>query len=702
MAVSVFGAALRLLPPGDTMPRMASANRLIHETSPYLLQHAHNPVDWYPWGEEAFARARGENKPILLSVGYSACHWCHVMERESFENPEIAALMNEQFVCVKVDREERPDIDDVYMKAVQLLTGRGGWPMTVFLTPEGLPFHGGTYFPPLDRHGLPGFPRVLRAVADAFRERPQDVARSTQQLLAGVGRLEEARGASGALDVDLPARAAEALLSHVDRQNGGLGGAPKFPHPQAFQLLLRLHRESRRAEALEAVQLTCERMARGGVYDQIGGGFHRYAVDARWLVPHFEKMLYDNAQIPRLYLEAYQVTGAPELRRVVEETLDYALREMRHPEGGFYSATDADSEGEEGKYFVWTRSEIERLVDPGDVELVCRYWDVTDEGNFEGRNILHVTLSVAQVAKLFGRDPEQAAVAIARARARLAESRSSRVPPLRDEKILTAWNGLMIGTLAEAGRVLRAPRFVEAAVRGAEFLWTHLRAGERLLHVWAAGRARYDAYLDDHAFLASALLDLYEATGDRGHLARASEVVAALEARFHDDAGGGYFFTSHDAERLIARSKPGPDGSLPSGNAVAAHALLRLWSLTGMEAHRTRAEEILHLFHTAATQNAFGYATYLQALEYHGRSPTEVVVIGRRGAADTEALWDAVASVYLPHRALVRSEPNEVDPPSLARGRQPVDGHATAYVCRNFTCSAPVTEPDALRALLAG
>ena len=675
-------------------------NRLAGETSPYLLQHAHNPVEWYPWGADAFARARAENRPIMLSVGYSACHWCHVMERESFENEDTARLMNELFVNVKVDREERPDVDDVYMRAVQMLTGRGGWPMTVFLTPDGKPFYGGTYFPPVDRHGLPGFPRLLQAVARAYRDQPEEVARSVDRILSALANAEQPRPSEGPLDPALPRQAADGLLGLVDRRHGGLGGAPKFPHAAAFQLLLRHHRATRRRDLLDAVLLTCERMAHGGLYDQIGGGFHRYTVDGEWLVPHFEKMLYDNAQLPRLYLEAFQMTGEPWLRRITEETLDYLLRDMRDAEGGFYAATDADSEGEEGKYFVWTPTEVARLVDARDVELVCRYWDITPEGNFEGKSIPHVTLSVETVAKMFGRSSEDAGTALARARTRLLAARAERVPPLRDEKVLTGWNALVIGTLAEAGRVLGVPRFVDAAVRAAEFTWTRLRAGGRLLHVWARGRAKQDAYLDDHAFLAAALVDLYEATGHPGHLARARELVAALDARFHDDVAGGYFFTAADAERLITRQKSGADGSVPSGNAVAAHVLLRLHHLTGEGGYRTRAEEILRLYHDEAARNPFAYASFLQALELSLEGPAEVVVVGAAGAPDTHALWSAVAAVYLPHRVLVASEPGarEILPP--ARERPQVDGRATAYVCRDFTCSPPVTDPAALRPLL--
>ena len=679
---------------------MAAPNRLARETSPYLLQHAHNPVDWYPWGDEAFERARRENKPVLVSIGYSSCHWCHVMERESFDNPAIAELMNSLFVNVKVDREERPDVDDVYMKAVQLLTRHGGWPLTVFLTPDREPFHGGTYFPPVDRHGLPAFPRVLRAVADAFRERPDEVAKATSQLREGIVGFERVEPGPDAPDGRLALKAAEALLSHVDHENGGLGGAPKFPHSQAFQLFLRQHRATGRREFLDAVTLTCSRMVRGGLYDQIGGGFHRYSVDARWLVPHFEKMLYDNAQIPRLLLEAFQVTGDPELGRAVEETLDYVLAEMRHPEGAFFCATDADSEGAEGKYFVWTPAEVRTAVDAADLDLVCRYWDITDEGNFEGHNIPHVTISIDQVARMFGRTPGDAWAALRRARTALYAARARRVPPLRDEKVLAAWNGLMIGTMAEAGRVLGAERFVRAARDAGDFVWTHMHRAARLLHVWAAGSAKQEGFLDDHALLLAGLLDLFEASGDRQVLERAIVLAGLLDEWFHDPVDGGYFFTPRDGESLLARSKPGADGSLPSGNAVAAHALLRLHHMTGDDLPRQRAEEILRLFFGAAARNPFGYATYLQALELWTEGPTEVVVVGAAGAPDTTALLAEAARVYLPHRVIVRATPGDRAPLAPARDRPLHGSTATAYVCRNFACSAPVNEPAALAALL--
>jgi uncharacterized protein YyaL (SSP411 family) len=652
-------------------------NALQHETSPYLLQHKDNPVDWLPWGEEALGRARSEDRPLLVSIGYSSCHWCHVMERECFDDDAIAALMNELFVSIKVDREERPDIDDVYMRAVQMLIGRGGWPMTVFLTPDRKPFHGGTYFPPTDRHGLPGFPRVLRAVAQAYHERPDDVARATSDLVAGIAGAEQPKPDTGALDPTLPGRAADALLRHVDLENGGLGGAPKFPHAQVFQMFLRRHAVTRQPELLEAVRLTCGKMAAGGMYDHIGGGFHRYSVDERWLVPHFEKMLYDNAQLPRLYVDAWLATGERVFQDVVTQTLDYALREMRDPKGGFYSATDADSEGEEGKFFVWTPAEVQAVVGPDDAELVCRYWDITEDGNFEGRSIAHTTIGVEELARLFGRPTEATVAAIERARALLYDARLKRVPPLRDEKVITAWNALMIGTLADAGRTFGVDRWVDAAVAAADFLWSDVRHDGRLMHVWAAGAAKQLAFLDDHAFFSAACLDLYEATADRRHLERARELAAAMDARFHDEQGG-YFYTPDDGETLIMRSKSGADGAIPSGNAVAALVHLRLHALTDEAVHRERAEVLLRLYHAAAAEQPFGHVTLLEALEWYAETPIEVVIVGRPDAADTAALWDVARTTYLPQRLLVRVSPDDRDVPALARDRPAAGGRATA------------------------
>jgi uncharacterized protein YyaL (SSP411 family) len=675
------------------------ANRLANETSPYLKQHADNPVDWYAWGHDAFRKAKALGRPVLLSVGYSSCHWCHVMEKESFSDPAIAKVMNELFISIKVDREERPDVDEVYMKAVQLLTGRGGWPMTVFLTPEGEPFHGGTYFPPVDRHGLPAFPRVLEAVARAFHERPVDVARAVEQIKTGMRKLDEVVPTSGSFDPRLPGRAAEGLLDHVDPVFGGFGQAPKFPNASAIRLLLRQAHASRNESILGVVRLTCRRMAEGGIYDQIGGGFHRYSVDQRWLVPHFEKMLYDNAQIPRLYLELFQETGDPLYRRIVEETLEYLQRDMRDPAGGFYSATDADSEGHEGKYFVWTRAEVEAVVPPSDCELVCRYWDVSQEGNFEGRNILHVAISLPDLARMFQRDLNDAQAVLARARQSLATARARRTPPLRDEKVLTGWTALTLGLFAEAGRVLGAQGYVATALAAAEFLWTELRQDGRLLHGWFAGQAKQDAFLDDHAFLAAGFLDLYGATGDPQHVDRARELMATLESRFRDENDGGYYFAPRDAQQLVTRSKPGADGSLPSGNGMAAVVLLRLFILTGETVYRQRAEEILRLFYEAARANPFAYITYLEALELYLGEGTEIVVVGA-GSPSSSTFDRVIAGCYLPHLTLVRAGVGDPSPPPLAQGRPAVDGRPTVYVCRRFTCSRPLVSPDELRDLL--
>ena len=679
---------------------MASRNRLAAETSPYLLQHARNPVDWYPWGPQAFARARELDKPVLLSIGYSACHWCHVMEHESFADPGIAGLMNELFVSIKVDREERPDVDDVYMKAIQLLIGRGGWPLTAFLTPDGKPFHGGTYFPPVDRHGLPAFPRVLRAVAEAYRSRRDEVTRSTEQILGAIAETDPSAASSDALDPGLPALAADALLRHVDQSNGGLGGAPKFPHGQVFQLFLRHHVATGRRDLVDAVVLTCSRMAAGGMYDQVGGGFHRYSVDERWMVPHFEKMLYDNALLACLYLDAFQVTGAADFERVVRDTLDYLLREMREAKGAFYAATDADSEGEEGKYFVWRPDEVTTVVGHDGAGLVCRHWGITPEGNFEGGSIAHVAEGVSELAGAVGQSAEQVRAVIDRARGLLYEARSHRVPPLRDDKVIVAWNALAISALANAGWTLGEPRYVDAALAAADFLWADLRRDDRLLHVWTRGTAKHLGFLDDHAFLAAALLDLFEATADRRHLDRARELMETLEAHFHDDRGG-YFFTPSDGEALITRTKSGADGALPSGNGVATLVHLRLYALLGIEVHRSRAEELLRLFHRAATEQPFSFTTYLEALEWYTEGPVEIVIVGHSGSADTQALCDVVRRSYVPRKMLVRVAPDDPDPPVPARDKVQDHWRATAYVCRGSTCSAPTTDPSILATLLA-
>jgi hypothetical protein len=678
-------------------------NRLARETSPYLLQHAHNPVDWYPWGEEAFAKARAENKPILLSVGYSACHWCHVMEHESFENEETAALMNELFVNIKVDREERPDVDEVYMNAVQMLTGRGGWPMTAFLTPDGKPFYGGTYFPPVDRHNLPGFPRILVAVAQAYKERPQDVERATNQILGNLEKMTHRQATVQPLRLDTLEKAAAGLAQHVDRTYGGLGGAPKFPNSMVFALFLRHYHTTGNELYLQMTTHTLGKMAEGGVYDHLGGGFHRYAVDERWLVPHFEKMLYDNALLTRLYLEAYQATQDPFFRQVGEEILAYVEREMLHPRGGFYSTQDADSEGQEGKFFLWSRAEVIEVLGEEAGEIFCRYYDVTDVGNFEHSNILHPTLTVEQLAKLFRRDEEEVTRLIAEAKQKLFAVRERRVKPGRDGKILTSWNGLMLSAFAEAYKVLGNPRYLEITRQTTDFLLTHLYQDGRLLRSYKDGQAKFNAYLDDYAFFAAALIDLYEATFERAYLDHAVELTNSLLSRFWDETEGGFFFTSSDHEALISRSKSAFDGSIPAGNSVAVFNLLRLSYLTENQDYLARAEQVLRLFYDAMEQNPFGFSNMLCALDFYLHRPKEIVLLGDKDTPVAREMLTRIHGLFVPNKTIMCLDPQGQDGaklPTLLAGRTQVDGKLTVYVCHNFTCSLPVTEWEALKELL--
>ncbi|HEX7379249.1 MAG TPA: thioredoxin domain-containing protein, partial [Pirellulales bacterium] len=529
-------------------------NRLAHETSPYLLQHANNPVDWYPWGPEAIERSRREDKPIFLSIGYSACHWCHVMEHESFENEMIARQLNEGFVCIKVDREERPDLDQIYMTAVQAMTGRGGWPMSVFLTPDLKPFYGGTYWPPVGRMGMPGFDQVLDAVLNAWRERRPLVDQQASDLAADVDRAGRMALPPGELS-ELPLEAAEAALERVfDHQHGGFGGAPKFPHPMDLRLLLRRWRRAPQAPLLNMVTLTLDRMAAGGMYDQLGGGFHRYSVDERWLTPHFEKMLYDNALLSAAYVEAFQATGRPDYERVARETFDYILREMTSPEGGFYSTLDADSEGEEGMFYVWTPAEIEAALGPDRARTFCRLYDVSEEGNFEGRNILNLPKTLEQASRILSRDTAELAAELAESRAKLLAVRNQRVWPGLDDKVLVSWNGLMIDALASAAAALGEERYLRAARAAADFILDKMRREDgRLSHSWRAGQAKLDAYLDDYACLANALVSLYEAGFEERWIDAAAQLADILLADFEDHEAGGFFYTATGHEQLISR-----------------------------------------------------------------------------------------------------------------------------------------------------
>ncbi len=676
-------------------------NRLIHETSPYLLQHAHNPVDWYSWGPEALERARREEKPILLSIGYSACHWCHVMERESFEDERIASLMNEHFVCIKVDREERPDLDHIYMSAVQMLTGHGGWPLTIFLTPAGEPFWGGTYFPPVDRHGMPGFPRVLLGVAEAYRRKPDEIRQSVDQILAGLRRGEHSDAAPAALPPDLPVSAARALAGHYDERYGGIGDAPKFPNTMVFSLFLRAWQTTGERRFLDMVVNTLRSMAAGGIYDQVGGGFHRYSVDARWLVPHFEKMLYDNALLVKLYLEAYQATGERAFAETAEEILAYVRREMMHPDGGFYAAQDADSEGVEGRFFVWTPQEIADAVGPEHAEIVCRFYDVTDAGNFEHKNILSRVITIDQLALLFHRTVPEVTAIIDDARRRLLEVRARRVAPARDDKILTGWSALMIGAFADAYKILGTASHRETAERAVAFVDAKLQRDGRLLRTWTAGEGKLDAYLDDYAFLLNALLDLYEATGDQALVARAKSLGVTILERFEDREQGGFFFTGTGHEALVHRPKPVFDGSIPSGNSAAIQGLLRLFYYCGDERFLGAAERALRTFAASMAANPFGFAHMIGVADFYLRKPREVVIIGGPDEAPTRDLCARLHAGYVPNKTVVVADPASSNPLPPAEGKAQVGGQVTAYVCHDYTCSAPVTTWHELEPLLA-
>ena len=684
-------------------------NRLAHETSPYLLQHAHNPVEWYAWGPEAFAAAAAQNKPILLSIGYSACHWCHVMERESFENETIAGLMNQDFINIKVDREERPDVDAIYMSAVQMLTGQGGWPMTMFLTPQGKPFYGGTYYPPTDHYGRPGFPRVLAAVAESWKERPEEIEAMGRELLAQLDETNDlARHLSDSLlTPTLLSNAFDALSNQFDRQYGGFGSSPKFPQPANLDFLLRFHAQSKRAEPLAMVEKTLHRMALGGIYDQLGGGFHRYSVDQVWLVPHFEKMLYDNAQLAQTYIRCYQATGNTFYRGVAEEILEYVMREMTSPEGGFFSAQDADSEGEEGRFFVWTPTEVRAILGDRDAEVFGSFFDITLAGNWEGTNILRVVQEAPQVASQFGLSIEETATILYTGRARLFTEREKRIKPHLDDKILTAWNGLMLAAFAEVAAVLNNATFRDVALKNASFLQQNmtLRDAEgnlRLLRTYRNGHAKLNAYLEDYACFADGLLHLYEATFDVPWLTLARDLTTSMFAYFWDEQNGGFFATSSDHETLIQRPKDWDDNATPSGNSVALDVLLRLAILTGENSYRDSAARVLRRLGSTLEKHPYSFARCLSALDFYLAETKEVAIIGDRTTDATQTLLQTVYSLYLPNKIVVQADGPDTAPQEipLLAARPLRDGKPTAYVCSNFTCKEPVITADTLLAQL--
>jgi uncharacterized protein YyaL (SSP411 family) len=674
-------------------------NHLINETSPYLLQHAHNPVDWFPWGEEAFEKARRENKPVLLSIGYSACHWCHVMAHESFEDEQIAELMNEHFVNIKVDREERPDLDQIYMNAVQMMTHHGGWPMTVFLTPDGVPFYGGTYYPPQDRYNMPGFPRVLISIAEAYRDRPDDIRETGTSLVNELQRLGKTSGSDFPINVELLDAAYAGIVKTYDSIHGGFGGAPKFPPAMTLEFLLRTYVRTDNREALDIVRYTCRKMANGGIYDQLGGGFHRYSTDARWLVPHFEKMLYDNALLSRLYLHYFQASEDQLARNTVEGILDYVLREMTDPAGGFYSTQDADSEGHEGKFFVWDIKEIQSALGDTAASGFCDYYNITEPGNFEGKNIPNITRSLEDVAVAHNISVSELATSLNESKRILFELRESRIKPDRDEKVLTAWNGLMLASFAEAGVVLDRPDYTDAARRNAEFVLANLRRDGVLLRTWKGGVAKFNGYLEDYAFLIEGLVALFETTGEFRWLEEAQTLTERMIEEFWDNDNNGFFFTGKSHEDLIVRSKDYFDNATPSGNSVAARVLLRLAILAGDENYRELATNIIREVGDSIRRYPSGFGYALSAADFLLSTPKEVAIVGN-DSTDIHPLLREVWRRYLPNKVVAPGF-GDAQPIPLLESRPLLNGLPTAYVCEHYACKQPVNEPAALAAQLA-
>jgi uncharacterized protein YyaL (SSP411 family) len=700
----------------------AHTNALIHETSPYLQQHAHNPVNWLPWGEEAFRQARERDVPILLSVGYSSCHWCHVMERESFENEAIAQVMNDHFVCIKVDREERPDVDQIYMSAVQTMTGQGGWPMTVLLTHDGKPFYGGTYYPPDDRYGRPGFPRLLMALHDAWTNKRSEIEEQGAALVEHIAASAASSVTESAITPNLFSQAVTALNRNFDSDLGGFGDAPKFPAPMILDFLLMNHRRTGRTDAQKMATFTLDKMAQGGLRDHLGGGFHRYSVDAYWLVPHFEKMLYDNAQLSACYLHAWQATGNENYRRVAEETLDFVRREMTAPDGGFYSALDADSDdehgqSEEGAYYVWKPRETKEILGEEDAALFARVYDITPRGNFEGKNIPNLGASLASIAKSLNLTEEQLDEKLAGIRARLLVKRETRPRPFRDEKIVTAWNGLMLSAFAQAAGALDRADYRQTAVNNAEFVLRELYRDGALLRTGIAMEpdmlqnptqreyhfkaSSIPGFLEDYACYADALLHLYEATFERRWLDVAIELAETMIEKFADPAGG-FFDTASDAEILITRPKDTGDNATPCGNSVACGLLLRLAVHLDRDDFRQRAATWLRQSSSMIERYPSAFGRLLQAGEHSVTDPMEIVIAGDSADPQTHNLAAITRRAYLPTAALAHAQPNDPqnEASPLLQGKSPINGQPAAYACQNYACQAPITDPQVLREAL--
>jgi uncharacterized protein YyaL (SSP411 family) len=682
------------------------ANRLIQEKSPYLLQHAYNPVQWYAWGPEAFDKARQENKMIFLSIGYSTCHWCHVMERESFESQEIAALLNENYIAIKVDREERPDVDQIYMSAVQALTGSGGWPLNVFLTPDAKPITGGTYFPPEDRWGRAGMKTILPRLAKAWKDEHESMVSAGAQMADLLQ--SRANKAEGDLSFEsVTATAFRQFENSFDAVHGGFGRAPKFPRSHDLSFLLRVWKRQGKTEALQMVEKTLEAMANGGIYDHLGGGFARYATDDKWLVPHFEKMLYDEAILARTYLEAYQATRKEFYADVARDIFRYLLRDMTSPEGGFYSAEDADSEGEEGKFYVWRPEEVSRILGPEKARLFNEFYGVTDEGNFEhASSILHVTQSEEDFAKAKGLEVKTLKMDLAAMRFQLFGVRKKRIPPHKDDKILTAWNGMMISALACAAQVLQEPEYASHAARAAEFIFKHLQRDGRLLRRWREGESAVPGFQDDYAFLAQGLLDLYEATFDVRWLEESVRLTEEMIRLFWDESGKGFFYAGSDAEALIARPKEYYDGAVPSGNSIAALLLLKLSRMTGRADYETKAEQVVQSNGASLAQHPVAYPQLLIAMDFAAGPSREIVFAGNAEGADFKAMLAAVRGVFDPHRVML-AHPEGSDAARIEKlspftqVQTKKGGKTTVYVCRNQACELPVTTLEELRKKLS-
>jgi len=680
-------------------------NRLGTATSPYLQQHAYNPVDWYPWGPEALERARGEDKPIFLSIGYSTCHWCHVMAHECFEDPAIAAIMNEHFLNIKVDREERPDLDETYMNAVVALSGRGGWPLNVFLTPDLKPFYGGTYFPREDRGGLPGFPRLLLALSQAYQQNKEQLATLAHKVQSHLQRLGEMAGPGEEPSREEVAQAAGRLLQNFDPVNGGLGGAPKFPRSLELGFLFHYFRLAGDRRVLETLGFTLEKMARGGIYDQVGGGFHRYSVDAAWVVPHFEKMLYDSALLAPLYLAHYQLTANPLAQRIARETLDFLVQDLAAPQGGFYAAWDADSEGVEGKFYVWTAAEVERAVGPEAWPLIEAALGVTPAGNFEGKNLLTRPLSREELAALFSLTPEQVEQTLAAARRRLQAVRATRVPPHRDEKIITSWNGLAISALALGAQVLGERRYYQAAARAAGFIWQELLQGDRLFRIWSAGQVSVPGFSEDYALLACGLLDLYETDFDPGWLVKAGRLLDLLEEKFLDPGDGTYFYVARDQETPLVRSKNVFDQTLPSGNSMAARVGLKLSRLTARAPLKDRALGIIKGLLGQARDNPLAFAHLWTAATLYLLPELDLTLVGDPAAPGMQEMINVAYRHFLPERRLLLKNPaagaalEAVSPPARAYSWSATG--PVAYLCHHFACQPAIDTAAELEEQLA-